>query len=650
MNIKQILFLFLSCSPLLAWAQNWDYIQTSGEYYFGVGKGATEDEADKAALASLSGQIATHVSSDFQEIDEETTINGNIDHKSRVLNCVKTYAQATLINTERWTLGKEPNVTVRRYMKRSELHRIFQGRIERAKDMVTRGDECLGKRKIDMALEYYYHAYALIRTLQIPNEVKSDDGEILVNALPIKIRQILADIRIEFEEKDEEFVKLRFLYDEQPVSSLAFTYNDGRSDNCASDAKDGHGTLEMASGYENKQVYQLQIEYEYKERARGDNELESVLNVISKRVFVEAGFKVESKGESKPVRRDAGDMTVNQGVQRVGSAENAENSTTPTAQTPIASPTLPQKEQLGMNLTPKESQVMNETEDYAGIMTKVIEAARTRSLGSVDRYFTLDGGLPRYRALLKMGGARVVGTPNITFFKGAEDNHVVARGLQMSLTYNSRGQKKTFVEDVVFTFNAEKKIENVTFGLGQIATNDILCKHPGWNDQTKELLMEFMENYKTAYCMKDSVYIRQIFADDAVIIVGNVVRKATNNDGFSNNNEHPVSLRGQEIIRYNRYDKDTYLKNLRRCFDRNEFINLRFSRNDIQHLEKYQDREIFGIQIGQEYSSSTYSDEGFLYLLADLTDHSLPQIKVRAWQPREVPLDSLFHSGYFYGN
>ena len=357
--------------------------------------------------------------------------------------------------------------------------------------------------------------------------------------------------------------------------------------------------------------------------------------------------QVDSKGGSTPVRRDASDMTVNQGVQH---AESADSPVTPTQQTPATTPDLPQKELLGMNLTPQESQVMSEAEDYAEIMAEVVEAARTRSLGSVDRYFTIDGGLPRYRALLKMGAARVVGTPNITFFKGAEDGRVVARGLQMSLTYNSRGRKKTFVEDVVFTFDAEKKIENVTFGLGQVATNDILCKHPGWNEQKKELLMEFLENYKTAYCMKDSVYIRQIFADDAVIIVGNVVRKATNNAGFSNNHEHPVSLKGQEIIRYNRYDKDTYLKNLRRCFDRNEFINLRFSRNDIQHLEKFQDREIFGIQIGQEYSSSTYSDEGFLYLLADLTDHSLPQINVRAWQPREVPLDSLFHSGYFYGN
>ena len=93
-----------------------------------------------------------------------------------------------------------------------------------------------------------------------------------------------------------------------------------------------------------------------------------------------------------------------------------------------------------------------------------------------------------------------------------------------------------------------------------------------------------------------------------------------------------------------------YLANLRRCFDRNEFINLRFTNNDIQRLEKFQDKELFGIQIGQEYTSSTYTDIGYLFLLTDLTDHNQPQIKVRTWQPNEVEMDKLYHAGYFYDN
>lgn len=626
MKLKRFMILFMTCLPFMACAESWEQIQKSGLYYYGVGRGTTEAEADKAALEALTSQIATHVSSDFSEIDEQKTVNGEIDHQSRVLHCVKTYAQATLTNTERMVVGDEPNVTVRRFMKRAELRRIFDGRIERARGMVEIADECLQSLKIDMALEYYYHAYSLIRSVQYPSEVKGTDGQILVNVLPMKIREILSNIRVDFEDRMEERVNMHFYYKGQPVSSLGFTYNDGRSDDCEGWVKDGRGSLEMAPGYEEKQVIQLHVNYEYKEQARGDAEMESVLNVISKKVFPQAGIKVEVKADSRPQKQ-----------------ERAETAVSPKPQS-TATLKATQEKQIGMNLEPKQVQVVAQSEEYADIMAKVVEAARTRNLSAVDRYFTIGGGLPRYRALLKMGVARVLGSPNIVFFKGV-NNTVVARGLQMSLTYNSRGRKKTFVEDVVFTFNADKKIENVTFGLGQVATNDILCKHLKWNDETKELLMEFLENYKTAYCMKDSAYIRQIFADDAVIIIGNVAKRAP-----SNNRELGLSSQGQQTIRYNRYTKDEYLKNLRRCFDRNEFINLRFSNNEIQRLEKFKDKELFGIQIGQEYSSSTYSDVGYLFLLTDLTDHALPQIKVRTWQPNEVEMDKLYHAGYFYDN
>ena len=604
--------------PFCAYAQNWDTVQSSGDYYYGVGHGATLAEADREALSALVSQIATHVYSDFIQVDDQTTSNGETDHKSRVLNCVKTYSQATLTNTEQWVLGKEPNVTVRRYIKRSELSRIYANRIEKAKGMVEIADDCLQSRKIDMALQYYYWAYSLIRSVQFPNEVKGNDGRILVDVLPIRIREILSDIRVEFASREDDRVNLLFYYHNQPVSSLEYTYNDGRSDNCEATAKDGRGMIEMAPGYQ-KDFYQLHINYEYIEQARGDAEMESVLNVITKKVIPQAGVKVKGKAlAQKPVTPSA---------SRKSQSEAKD-------------------ENLGMNLKPEQNQVITDMNEYDAIMQRIVEASRTRNLSDVDRYFTIDGGLPRYRTLLKMGVARVVGTPNIVFFKGANGN-VVARGMQMSLTYNSRGRKKTFVEDVVFTFNADKKIENVTFGLGQIATDDILCKHTRWNDETKELLMEFLENYKTAYCMKDSAYIRQIFADDAVIIVGSVVKAAPTN---TVNREHAVSLKGQETIRYNRYTKDEYLRNLRRCFDRNEFINLRFTNNEIQRLEKFRDRELFGIQIGQEYSSSTYSDRGYLFLLSDLTDHDLPQIKVRTWQPNEVNMDSIYHAGYFYDN
>ena len=53
-------------------AQNWDHIQHSGEYYYGVGRGATREEATKRAMAELIEMIATHVSNEFVDMEIQT--------------------------------------------------------------------------------------------------------------------------------------------------------------------------------------------------------------------------------------------------------------------------------------------------------------------------------------------------------------------------------------------------------------------------------------------------------------------------------------------------------------------------------------------------------------------------------------------------
>lgn len=616
-----ILTILITITATLSNAQNWDYIQTSGEYYYGSGHASTEAEADKAAIADLVGRIATHVSSDFHMLTDETNTNGNIDHKSQVVRCVNTYAQATLTNTEKFVLGSEPDITVRRYMKKSELNRIFENRIAKAKDMMSLADEALAKTKLDMALQYYYWAYSLVRSVQFPDEVKDNDGHILVNWLPMRINDILSGISVKFDKRDEEFVDLLFFYDGKPLSSVEFTYSDGRSE-CQGSAKDGRGMLEMIPDFETD-TYHINIEYEYKGQARGDAEMQSVLDVITKRAFPKSEMAINGRGSTTSA------VVQNEKKQSTNSSVSSTSNL-----------------QTGVTLNPTASQQADNQQQYADVLARVVESIRTRNYSNSASSFTVDG-LETFNKLITYGTGRIVGTPNITFFKGANGS-VVARGLQMSFSFKA-GTKKTFVEDVVFFFDENKKINNVAFGLGQIAENDILCKYaPGWKDETRELLMEFMENYKTAYCLKRYDYIRDIFADDAVIIVGNVVKHNTTVP--LENKVMRISDEGNESIRYNRYTKDEYLEHLRRTFARNEFINIRFTNNDIQWLEKYENQEIYAIQIGQEYNSSRYADKGFLFLLIDMTDHDAPLIRIRTWQPNEVDMSKLYNAGDFYND
>lgn len=619
--MKNILvFVMYFMAPVLIHAQNWEFIQSSGDYYYGSGRGSTESEADKNAIADLVGRIATHVSSDFKMLTDETNTNGNIDHKSQVVRCVNTYSQATLTNTEKFVLGSEPDITVRRFMKKTELNRIFENRMVKAKDMISLADKALAKTKIDMALQYYYWAYSLARSVQFPNEVKDDEGHILVNWLPMKINDVLSGISVKFDRREDEYVDLLFSYDGKPLSSVEFTYSDGRSE-CQGSAKDGRGMLEMIPDYETD-TYHINIEYEYKGQAQGDAEMQSVLDVITKRIFPKSALVIKC---SENVPSIVAQNNNNQNINNISSLSTM---------------------QTGVNLNPTASQQTDNQQQYADVLSKVIESIRTGNYSSSASAFTIDG-LETFNKLIAYGTGRIVGTPNLSFFK-ASNGCAAARGLQMSFSFKA-GIKKTFVEDVVFFFDEKMKIYNVAFGLGQIAENDILCKYaPGWKDETRELLMEFLENYKTAYCLKRYDYIRDIFADDAVIIVGNVVKL---NPTFSVENKvMRISDEGNEYIRYNRYTKDEYLERLRRTFSRNEFINIRFTNNDIQWLEKYDDQELYAIQIGQEYNSSRYADKGFLFLLIDMTNHETPLIRIRTWQPNEVDMSKLYNAGDFYND
>ena len=92
---------------------------------------------------------------------------------------------------------------------------------------------------------------------------------------------------------------------------------------------------------------------------------------------------------------------------------------------------------------------------------------------------------------------------------------------------------------------------------------------------------------------------------------------------------------------YNRQSKEQYIENLRKCFRRNQWINVTFS-----ELESSADQGAcagitrstknpnkYGVRLRQSWKSSNYEDEGYLFLLFDFTPGKDPEINVRTWQP-----------------
>lgn len=603
------IFLLLGFSANIM-AQNWDNIISSKKYYYGVGYGTTWEEAKNMALSSLIGQIAVNVSSDFEHLIDETNINGKIDHETKVLNCIKTYSQATLTNVTEWSVGEPPECTMRCYMERAEMERIFENRIIKAKEYIKVAEEYLVLRKIDSALKYYYWAYSLIRSVQFPNEVKDENGNVLVVRLPMIIENIIDNVKIDFDSRTDEYVNIVLTYKGEPVSSIEFEYNNGQ-ELCSGKGKDGRGMIEVRSTHEGK-IYHINVEYEFKNHVRGDVELESVLNVVPKKHVASAAkkvFAVKSAKESKEAEKAIAVVAAQQ-------------------------------------IKPLASQMAKEAESYKVTMEKVLDAVNTRRYSDVAnlKYFTLDG-LEVFNALISYGTGRVVGIPKMHYLNGL-DSCVVARGLQMSFSFNKG--RKTFVEDVVFYFDRNGKIDNISFGLGMEVTNEILNRDAqGWGNDAREILLEFLENYKTAYALERLDYIRSIFSDDAQIITGKVLKTKP---GFNPAAEKSISIEGQQAIEYTHLTKHDYMERLKKVFASNEFININFSRTSVRKITKITDKEKFVIQLAQEYNSSVYSDKGYLLLLVDITNADEPLIEIRTWQPDEINLDNVFHEGMFYTN
>lgn len=137
-------------------------------------------------------------------------------------------------------------------------------------------------------------------------------------------------------------------------------------------------------------------------------------------------------------------------------------------------------------------------------------------------------------------------------------------------------------------------------------------------------IIHFLENYKTAYALKRSDYIEKIFSDNALIIVGQKVEISEQPDGSN------YSLTG-ENYEFTKLTKEQYLYRLRNVFSKNEFINIRFEENIVKKRDNQSD--VYGINIRQNYFSSNYADQGYLFLMVDMKEYAKPMIYVRSWQP-----------------
>lgn len=143
----------------------------------------------------------------------------------------------------------------------------------------------------------------------------------------------------------------------------------------------------------------------------------------------------------------------------------------------------------------------------------------------------------------------------------------------------------------------------------------------------REVILHYTECLRTAYEVKDIDFINQAFSDDALIIVGKMIKQQSEG-GFLSANR----------VEYNLRTKKQYLQQLSKVFASNEQIRLSFNE---QKVVRHPTKEgFYGVTLKQGYRSDTYSDEGYLFLLWDFRNPEQPQIHVRTWQPAMLDINT----------
>lgn len=184
--------------------------------------------------------------------------------------------------------------------------------------------------------------------------------------------------------------------------------------------------------------------------------------------------------------------------------------------------------------------------------------------------------------------------------------------------------------ELILNFDADGRLIDSRFAIEEHQFNMIISEAISLEDDyRRRAIINFIEQFKTAYNRKDADYIELQFSDKALIITGTRISEYGDSGSLVRTRDNEVI---RERFRLNRQTKAEYIDRLRSViFRNNAFVNVDFSGINIYKHPEYE--EIYWVQVFQKWSSTTYSDEGYLSFMIDFSNEDQPLIYVRAWQP-----------------
>ena len=231
---------------------------------------------------------------------------------------------------------------------------------------------------------------------------------------------------------------------------------------------------------------------------------------------------------------------------------------------------------------------------------------------------------------------------------------IMSRCLKTATGYQVRGIPVDMIEadqeesrqELTVDFTPSGLISGVSISIDLQRYEEIMGQKESDLDYARrQIIVDFVENFRTAYNRKDIDLLNSVFSDKALIITGKVVKEKPNSDLTR------MTLNNNKVV-YIKQSKQQYITNLTRVFKNTKYINVKFDEIEVVQHPKYDD--VYGVTLKQYWHTSGYSDEGYLFLMIDFRDADNPLIQVRTWQPYKnaegqvvTKREDVFHLGSF---
>ena len=194
---------------------------------------------------------------------------------------------------------------------------------------------------------------------------------------------------------------------------------------------------------------------------------------------------------------------------------------------------------------------------------------------------------------------------------------------------------------LVFSLTKDGLISDVRFAIDRQQYENVFKRSDQLQDFAyRQQILQFVEIFRTAYNRKDIDFLKGVYSEDALIIVGKVLKAKPGTSDFM-----ASSHLSRDKIQFIKESKQEYITKLAKVFEKNEYIKVGFDEIELRRHPQFE--LIYGVTLKQDWKTSSYSDTGWLFLMIDFRNPDQPLIHVRSWQPERFSDGSVVSLGDF---